>query len=113
MLYFAVFLIVLVCVLLIVVVLAQNSKGGGLAMGMGSTSQVMGTRRTADIMEKATWVLASTLFVLCLTMNIISGTGQSDNTNVPTTTTTTTSGNGGDAGGTTDGGLSPSGTDED
>ncbi len=112
MLYFAVFLIVLVCVLLIVVVLAQNSKGGGLAMGMGSTSQVMGTRRTADIMEKATWVLASTLFVLCLTMNIISGTGQSDNTNVPTTTTTTTSGNGGDAGGTTDGGLSPSGADE-
>ncbi|MFT5913600.1 MAG: preprotein translocase subunit SecG [Bacteroidia bacterium] len=113
MLYFAVFLIVLVCVLLVVVVLAQNSKGGGLAMGMGSTSQVMGTRRTADIMEKATWVLASTLFVLCLTMNIISGTGQSDNTNVPTTTTTTTtSGNGGSAGGTTDGNTNPSGTDK-
>jgi preprotein translocase subunit SecG len=112
MLYFAVFLIVLVCVLLIVVVLAQNSKGGGLAMGMGSTSQVMGTRRTADIMEKATWVLAVTLFVLCLTMNIISGTGQSDNTNVPTTTTTTTSGNGGSAGGTTDEGTNPSGADE-
>ena len=77
---FIVFLIVLVCLLLIVVVLAQNAKGGGLATGMGGASQVMGTRRTADITEKATWVLASTLFVLCLTMNVVSGTNQSDST---------------------------------
>jgi len=75
---FIVILIVLICVLLVVVILAQNSKGGGLAAGMGGASQMMGTRRATDITEKATWVLASALFVLCLTMNVISGSSPVD-----------------------------------
>ncbi|MGB0523580.1 MAG: preprotein translocase subunit SecG [Flammeovirgaceae bacterium] len=90
---FIVFLIVLVCVLLVIVILAQNSKGGGLTAGMGNASQIMGTRRTTDITEKATWILASALFVLCLTMNVITSDTQSNNTDSteqPASTTTPT-----------------------
>ena len=57
-------LILLVCALLILVVLVQNSKGGGLASNFQSSNQVMGVRRTADFLEKATWTLAIALVVL-------------------------------------------------
>ena len=50
-------LIVMVCVLLVLVVLVQNSKGGGLAANFGASSQIMGVRRTADFLEKATQCL--------------------------------------------------------
>ena len=59
-------LIIIVCVLLVLVVLIQNSKGGGLASSFSSSNQVMGVRKTADFLEKATWTLAIALIVLCL-----------------------------------------------
>lgn len=59
-------LIVIVCILLILVVLVQNSKGGGLASSFSSSNQVMGVRKTADFLEKATWTLAISLLVLSL-----------------------------------------------
>ena len=59
-------LIILVCVLLVLVVLVQNSKGGGLAANFSSSNQVMGVRRTADFLEKATWTLASILLALSI-----------------------------------------------
>jgi preprotein translocase subunit SecG len=58
--------IILVCVLLILIVLVQNSKGGGLASSFSSSNQVMGVRKTADFLEKATWSLAVALLVLSL-----------------------------------------------
>ena len=57
-------LIIVVCLLLILVVLVQNSKGGGLASSFASSNQVMGVRKTADFLEKATWTLAASLLVL-------------------------------------------------
>jgi preprotein translocase subunit SecG len=51
---------------LILVVLVQNSKGGGLAANFGSTSQIMGVRKTADFLEKTTWSLAVALLALSL-----------------------------------------------
>lgn len=57
-------IILLVCILLVLVVLVQNSKGGGLAANFSSSNQVMGVRKTADFLEKATWTLATTLIVL-------------------------------------------------
>lgn len=57
-------IIVIVCILLVLVVLVQNSKGGGLAANFSSSNQVMGVRKTADFLEKATWTLAVTLIVL-------------------------------------------------
>ena len=63
-------LIFIVCVLLIIIVLIQNSKGGGLASGF-TGSQIMGVRKTADFLEKATWTLAGTLLLFCIVANLI------------------------------------------
>ena len=59
-------LIFIVCVLLILIVLVQNSKGGGLASKFQSAGQVMGVRKTADFLEKATWGLAGALLFLAI-----------------------------------------------
>jgi preprotein translocase subunit SecG len=59
-------LIILTCAILILAVLVQNPKGGGLASGFTAGSQVMGVRRTADFLEKATWTLAILLFVFSI-----------------------------------------------
>jgi preprotein translocase subunit SecG len=59
-------LIVVVCILLTLIVLVQNSKGGGLAANFSSSNQIMGVRKTADFLEKATWTLAGSLVVLCM-----------------------------------------------
>jgi preprotein translocase subunit SecG len=63
-------LAVIICILLVLIVLVQNSKGGGLAAGF-TGSQVMGVRKTADFLEKATWTLAGTLLFFCLVANLI------------------------------------------
>jgi preprotein translocase subunit SecG len=57
-------LIFIICVLLVLIVLVQNSKGGGLASNFQSTGQIMGVRKTADFLEKATWGLAGALLFL-------------------------------------------------
>ena len=59
-------LIILTCTILILAVLVQNPKGGGLASGFTTGAQVMGVRRTADFLEKATWTLAVLLFVFSI-----------------------------------------------
>jgi preprotein translocase subunit SecG len=59
-------LIVAVCVFLTLIVLVQNSKGGGLAANFSASNQIMGVRKTADFLEKATWTLAGSLVVLCM-----------------------------------------------
>ena len=48
------------------IVLIQNSKGGGLASGFASSNQIMGVRKTADFLEKATWTLAAAMVVLSI-----------------------------------------------
>ena len=59
--------IFLCCLLLGVSVLAQNPKGGGLSQTFGGAgTQIMGARKTADFLEKATWTLAITLCVLSI-----------------------------------------------
>ncbi|MBO5963289.1 MAG: preprotein translocase subunit SecG [Bacteroidales bacterium] len=63
---FVTVLIIVVAVLLAIVVLVQNSKGGGLAANFASQNQVMGVRKTADFLEKATWTLACVMLLLCL-----------------------------------------------
>ncbi|MEX0810979.1 MAG: preprotein translocase subunit SecG [Chitinophagales bacterium] len=60
-------IMIIICVLLIAVVLIQNPKGGGLGAGFGgSTSQIMGVKRTSDFLEKSTWSLVIGLLVLSL-----------------------------------------------
>lgn len=58
-------LIILACIVLAFVVLIQNSKGGGLASNFASSNQIMGVRKTTDVLEKTTWGLAAFIMVLC------------------------------------------------
>lgn len=60
---FAYILIIIVSILIVLIVLVQNSKGGGLAAGFAG-NQIMGVRKTADFLEKATWGLAGALLFL-------------------------------------------------
>jgi preprotein translocase subunit SecG len=64
-------LIILCSILLVLIVLVQNSKGGGLSSTFASSNQVMGVRKTADFLEKATWTLAGVLVVLCLVASAV------------------------------------------
>lgn len=69
---FIITVIIIAALLLILVVLAQNSKGGGLSsqFGGGGTSQVMGVKRTGDLLEKMTWGLAIVVLVLSLSTHV-------------------------------------------
>lgn len=58
-------LIILACIVLAFVILIQNSKGGGLASNFASSNQIMGVRKTADVLEKTTWGIAAFIMVLC------------------------------------------------
>lgn len=66
-------LITILCVLLVLVVLAQNPKGGGLSseFGGGGSSQMMGVKRTTDLLEKLTWGFAIGILVLSLGANLM------------------------------------------
>lgn len=59
-----VILAVIVAILLIFIVLIQESKGGGLASNFAASNQIMGVRKTTDVVEKGTWTLAAILVVL-------------------------------------------------
>lgn len=59
-----VILIVIASLLMCFIVLIQNSKGGGLSSGFASSNQIMGVRKTTDILEKTTWGLAAAMVVL-------------------------------------------------
>jgi preprotein translocase subunit SecG len=65
-------LIFIVAVLLILVIMVQNPKGG-LASNFSSSNQVMGVRRTADFLEKATWTLGIALVVLSIISSSFNG----------------------------------------
>jgi len=66
-------LIALNCVLLMGVVLIQNPKGGGVdsTFGGAGANQMLGAARSTDFIEKLTWGLAFTLFILCIITAII------------------------------------------
>lgn len=59
-------LILIASVLMIGIVLIQKSKGGGLASNFASSNQIMGVRKTTDVIEKTTWILAVAIIVLCI-----------------------------------------------
>src|ERR1700733_1995349 len=61
---------IIVCALLVLMVLIQNPKGGGLSSNFSSSSQLMGVQKTGDFLEKGTWILAITLMVLSLAINV-------------------------------------------
>ncbi len=76
-------LIILFSVLLVLVILAQNSKGGGLSSQFGgsSASNIIGVKKTGDLLEKLTWGFIVAIMALSLTTNFVDsrqGSGTND-----------------------------------
>ena len=59
-----VILIVVLAILMCFIVLIQESKGGGLASSFSASNQIMGVRKTTDVIEKMTWGLAAAMVAL-------------------------------------------------
>ena len=78
MFYFLTALILLASVVLVLLVIVQKSKGGGLASPFASTNNIMGVRKTTDVLEKATWWLFGIVAVLCIISTRFIGVGTSD-----------------------------------
>lgn len=100
MIQFTIIFIIVICVLLTLIILAQNPKGSGLSSQFGGSgaTQIMGAKRTTDVLEKITWGMGMSIFVLCLLVNVNLGTGGNqdgykspvlDGMTVPVTDTTT------------------------
>jgi len=58
-----VILVIIASIFMCLIVLIQESKGGGLASGFASGNQMMGVRKTTDVIEKLTWSLAAAMVV--------------------------------------------------
>ena len=73
MLFAIVSVIIIVALLLVLVILAQNSKGGGLSSQFGGsgTSQIIGVKKTGDLLEKITWGLAIALMALSISTTFV------------------------------------------
>ena len=70
---FITILVIIVCALLLLIVLIQNPKGG-LDSAFSANNQVMGVRKTADFLEKATWTMGIALVVLSIASSAINPT---------------------------------------
>lgn len=69
---FIIGVIILVSFLLVIIILAQNPKGGlSSQFGGSGTSNLIGVKKTGDLLENITWSLAVALFVLTLSMNFV------------------------------------------
>lgn len=68
-------LAILAAILLILIVVVQNSKGGGLssAFGASNITNMIGTRRATQDIEKYTWYLLAGLFLLTFMANVAFG----------------------------------------
>ena len=66
MFYLLTVLILIASISLVLLVIVQKSKGGGLASPFASTNNIMGVRKTTDVLEKATWWLFGIVAVLCI-----------------------------------------------
>jgi preprotein translocase subunit SecG len=83
--FFVIILILIIAVLLVLVVLAQNSKGGGLSSQFGGSgaSNIIGVKKTSDILERLTWGFAIAILVLSVTVNIMIPKPNSGEVNSP------------------------------
>lgn len=73
-------LAIIVAILLVLIVLMQNSKGGGLSsqFGGGGAQQIIGVKKTGDILEKATWIFIVAMIVFTLSSSLMLDKGASN-----------------------------------
>ena len=66
-------LAIFAAVLLVLIVLAQNAKGGGLSSQFGGSgaSNLIGVKKTSDLLERLTWAFAIAIMVFSLATNLI------------------------------------------
>jgi preprotein translocase subunit SecG len=66
-------------VLLVLVVLAQNAKGGGASglLGGSGASNLIGVKKTGDLLERLTWAFAIAIMIFSLGTNVF-GPNQND-----------------------------------
>lgn len=84
-------LVIIVSIVLAFFVLIQNPEGGGLSGSIGGFSnQIMGVKKTNNVLEKGTWLFALVIGLMCLfSVVLFTGTHSSGgaldnlNTNVP------------------------------
>lgn len=60
----------LLAILMVLVILAQDSKSGALSSNFGA-SQLMGVKRTTDLLEKLTWGFMAGIVVLTLSFKFL------------------------------------------
>jgi len=67
-------------VLLVITVLAQNSKGGGASglLGGSGASNLIGVKKTGDILERLTWAFAIAIMIFSLGTNLMDPSTGSD-----------------------------------
>jgi preprotein translocase subunit SecG len=56
-------------------ILIQNPKGGGINPTFGGFNQVLGAKKSTDVVERTTWYFAGALLVLCLFFAFIRSDG--------------------------------------
>ena len=76
--YLFVILILIAALLMIGIVLIQESKGGGLASNFSSSNQIMGVRKTTDVIEKTTWALAAAMVVFSVVCAYVAPTASTE-----------------------------------
>ncbi|MDE1192368.1 MAG: preprotein translocase subunit SecG [Arachidicoccus sp.] len=60
-------LIIIACIVLAFFVLIQNPEGGGLSSSIGGFSnQIMGVKKTNNVLERGTWLFVSIVGLLCI-----------------------------------------------
>lgn len=67
--------------MLVLVILAQNSKGGGLSSQFGGSgaSNIMGVKKTGDLLERLTWGFLVAIMVIALSSNMfVPGAGEAE-----------------------------------
>jgi len=74
-------LIIFFAVLLVLVILAQNAKGGGLTSQFGGSaaSNIIGVKKTGDLLEKMTWSFIIAIMILSLSTSFISRNQETTN----------------------------------
>ena len=70
--------------MLVLVILAQNSKGGGLTSQFGGSgaSNIMGVKKTGDLLERLTWGFVVAIMVIALGTNMVTPTGNAETNDV-------------------------------